>query len=104
MEKKRTPQPKIVLAFFAMFCAIAVIVIPLFSPCRAEQLDTERNPTSEPISTPAVATSEEEVSVIEERITDEKKVRDSRFGITPHWRGSDAIRLDLDSANHSTLI
>ena len=84
MKKKCTPQPKIVLAFFVMFCAIAVIVIPPFSPCQAEQLGTEKNSTNEPISTPAVTTSEEEVSVIEERITEEKKVRDSRFGITPH--------------------
>lgn len=84
VKKKRTPQPKIVLAFFVMFCAIAVIVIPPFSPCRAEQLDTEENSTNEPISTPAVTTIEKEVSVIEERITEEKKVRDSRFGITPH--------------------
>ncbi len=84
MKKKFTPQPKIVLAFFAMFCGVAVTVIPVFSPCRAEQPDTGGNPTSQPISTPAVTTTEEEVSAIEGRITEEKKVRISRFAITPH--------------------
>lgn len=84
MKKKRTPRQKIVLAFFAMFFAISVNVIPLFSQCIAEQLDSKENPIVEPISTPVVTTSEEEVSAIEERIKEEKKVRDSRFGLTPH--------------------
>jgi phospholipase A1 len=84
VKKRCTSQRKIVLAFFAMFCAIAVSVIPLFSPCRAEQPDTGGNPTSEPISTPAVTTSEKEVSAIEGRITEEKKVGVSRFAIMPH--------------------
>lgn len=84
MKKKCTPQPNIVVAFFAMFCAIAVSVIPLFSPCRAEQPDTGGNPPGEEVSTPAVTTGEEEASAIERRQTEEKKVRASLFGITPH--------------------
>jgi phospholipase A1 len=84
VNKRCTSKPKIVLAFFAMFSAIAVSVIPLFSFCRAEQPDTGGNPISEPISTPAVTTSEKEVSAIEGRIIEEKKVGVSRFAIIPH--------------------
>jgi phospholipase A1 len=96
LKNKCAPQPKIVLAFFAMFCAIAVSVIPLFSPCRAEQPDTVGNPTSEPISQPAVTTSEEEVSAVEGRIIEEKEVHVSRFAITPH-RQNYFLALTYDS-------
>jgi phospholipase A1 len=84
VKNKCAAQPKIVLASFAMFCAVAFTVIPLSFPCRGELLDAGGNPTGEPTSTPAVTTTEKEVSAIEGRITEEKKVRISRFAITPH--------------------
>ena len=48
-------RPKYLLSFFATFCAIAVTVISLSSPCRAEQEGTAPDAVSEAVSTPEVA-------------------------------------------------
>ena len=84
MKMKCAPQPKIVLAFFTMVCAIAATVISSCSPCRAEQAGIAHNPPTKEVSTPAVTTGEEEVSAIDRRGTEEKVVQEKTFGITPH--------------------
>jgi phospholipase A1 len=81
---KMTLRLKTLLLFPAMACAIAVAVISLCSPCRADQPGTANNPPEEEVSTPAVTQGEEDTSIIERRKTEEKKVRASAFGITPH--------------------
>ncbi len=81
---KSKPQPKILLPFFETFCAIAITVVSLFSPCYALQLGVAGNPSSNKVLMPSVTPSSEEVSVIERRQTEEKKIRMGAFAITPH--------------------
>jgi hypothetical protein len=45
------PRPKILLSFFATFCAIAVTFISLCSPCVAEESDAEGGEPIEAVST-----------------------------------------------------
>lgn len=66
-----------------MVCAIAATVISSCSPCRAEQTGIANNPPTKEVSTPAV-TTEEEVSAVDRRRTEEKVVQKKTFGIAPH--------------------
>ena len=50
MKEKSMLRPKYLLFFFATFCAIAVTVVSLSLPCRAEQEGTELDAPSEAFS------------------------------------------------------
>jgi phospholipase A1 len=84
MKKKTTFHPKILAPFFAIFFAIAVIVISLFSPCRALESGTVGNQPGEEAVTSPLPKGNEEVSAIERRKTEEKKVGTSAFALIPH--------------------
>ena len=101
-----------VLSFFATFCAIAVTVISLSSPCRAEQEDTSLDPPSEAVSTAEETgnTSEtEEESVIRRREREEKRVGTGLFSLRTHRQNyflplaynSNSNRDTYDSAGES---
>jgi phospholipase A1 len=75
------------LSHFATFCAIAVTVVFLSSPCRAEQEDTSLDPPSEEVSTAEEAgdTSEkEEDSAIKRRKREEKRAGTGLFSLSTH--------------------
>ena len=80
-------RPRYLLSFFASFCAIAVTVVFLSSPCRAEQEDTSLDPPSEEVSTAQEAgdTSEkEEDSVIKRREREEKTPGTGLISLSTH--------------------
>jgi phospholipase A1 len=80
-------RQKYLLFFFATFCAIAVTVISLSSPCRAEQEGTAPDATSEAVSTPEEAADtsvKEEESVLKRREREEKRAGTGIFSLSTH--------------------
>lgn len=82
-----TLRSRYLLSFSATLCAIAVTVISLSSPCRAEQEETALDAPSKAVSTPEEVkdTSEkEEESVIRRREKEEKKAGTGLFSLSTH--------------------
>jgi phospholipase A1 len=80
-------RPKYLLSFFATFCATAVTVVSLSSPCRAEQEGTAPDAPSEAVSTPEEAEDtsvKEEESVIKRREREEKRAGTGIFSLSTH--------------------
>ncbi|NIW14677.1 MAG: hypothetical protein GWN31_12285, partial [Candidatus Thorarchaeota archaeon] len=103
---------KSLLSFFITFCVIAVTVVSLSSPCRAEQEDTALDAPSEVVSTQEEAgdTSEkEEESVIKRREREEKRAGTGLFSLSTHRQNyflplaynSNSNRDTYDSAGES---
>jgi phospholipase A1 len=75
------------LSFFAIFCALAVTVVFLSSPCRAEEEDTAPEAASEAVSTPEKTedtADKDEESVIKRREREEKRAGTGLFSLSTH--------------------
>ena len=75
------------LSIFVAFCAIAVTVVFLSSPCRAEQEDTAPDASSEVVSTPEEAedtAAKEKESAIERGERKEKRLGSGVFALSTH--------------------
>jgi len=80
-------RPKYLLSFFATFCAIAVIVVSLSSPCRAEQESTAPDARSEVVSTPEKAEDtsvKEKESAIKRGERKEKRLGSGVLALSTH--------------------
>jgi phospholipase A1 len=87
MKEKSMLRPKYLLFFFATFCAIAVTVVSLSLPCRAEQEGTALDAPSEAFSKQEEAedTSEkQEESAIKSRERGEKRAGTGVFSLSTH--------------------
>ena len=84
MKNKFMPWPKIMLSFFATFCAIAVTFISLCSPCGAEELDTAGDESSEAVSTQEDTSGEKKESAIRRGESKEKRIGEGVFSLSTH--------------------
>jgi phospholipase A1 len=75
---------KALLPFFATFCAIALAVPFLSSPCRAEQEDTALDAPSEAVLKPEDTSEKKEESALERRQREEKRAGTGVFSLSTH--------------------
>jgi phospholipase A1 len=78
------PRLKTLLPFLATLFAIALTLISLCSPCRAEQTDTTPDEPSEAVSTPEDTSVNEEESAIRRREREEKRAGTGKFSLSTH--------------------
>jgi phospholipase A1 len=75
---------KALLIFFATFCAIALAVLFLSSPCRAEQEDTALEAPSEAVLTPEDTSGKEKESAIKRVEREEKRIGTGALSLSTH--------------------
>lgn len=76
--------PKILLLFPAMTCSIIAAVISFYLPCHANQEGISNHQAAEEVPSPVVTDGEENMPVIDNRLKEEEKTRESSFSLTPH--------------------